>query len=340
MIDLEGTPALAVEVRFDEEEEPEKSDADRSPLLLVAYGSTEDCSAKGVAPVARIPNRVLGAERALEIWTVPDEPVAYEEDSLLWSESRWLLAGTGSVDLEEGVAAATRRLVGQFLELLEARGYPHLLRTWYYLPGINEGDGDRERYREFNRGRAAAYAERPAGAGTGNFPASSAVGSEGSRLRAVFFAAREPAWHLSNPRQVEAFEYPRKYGPVPPTFRRATVASERLGRALFLSGTASVVGHASLHRDSTLAQLEETLRNVEIVLGAWRARCPLGPASFADLAYLKVYLRYAEELPLVENLLRRRVGEEVRCLFVEADICRRDLRIELEAVAWPRRTPR
>ncbi len=97
------------------------------------------------------------------------------------------------------------------------------------------------------------------------FPAATCIGRrDGDPMVQVYWlAGRAPGLPLENPRQVSAYRYPREYGPTPPSFSRAMLASDRL---VMISGTASIVGHASRHRGNVRAQLDETFTNLANVL--------------------------------------------------------------------------
>src|SRR3546814_5261662 len=88
--------------------------------------------------------------------------------------------------------------------------------------------------------------------------------------------------------------------PQPPSFARAMLPPTDSRMPLLLSGTASVVGHATLHAGALLAQLHETLANFDALLGAARERQPALPAEFGPGTRLKVYVRSEE----------RQVGKE------------------------------
>jgi chorismate lyase/3-hydroxybenzoate synthase len=202
------------------------------------------------------------------------------------------------------------------------------------VPRINGGEDDRERYRLFNAGRARAFAERcGAGAAEVRFSASSAVGAPGEELRTAFLAAASPALHLENPRQTRAYRYPRAYGPAPPSFSRATVASVELGGAFFLSGTASIVGHETRHAGSIARQLEETLANIGTMIEEARAASGRSIPPLARFDLVKVYLRHAAHLAPVRAALAGALEPGTPALFLEADICRSDLLVEIEGVA-------
>ena len=100
---------------------------------------------------------------------------------------------------------------------------------------------------------------------------------------------------------------------------------------LLLSGTASVVGHETLHADSLSAQLEETFANFGSLLDEAHRRRPALPANFGADTRLKVYLRDAGERAVVETALAR-LAPGVPTVLLLADICRRDLRIEIDGV--------
>ena len=143
--------------------------------------------------------------------------------------------------LQAASAEAYRRI----FRLLDAQGLPHLWRVWNCLSDINAETHGLERYRQFNIGRQDAFLDSHRGA-TGNVPAASAIGLAGGPLSVAFLAGATPALAVENPRQVSAYLYPADYGPRSPTFSRAVRATLSGQAALFVSGTASIVGHLSL----------------------------------------------------------------------------------------------
>jgi chorismate lyase / 3-hydroxybenzoate synthase len=226
------------------------------------------------------------------------------------------LPGGDAAELEAATAFAYRELLAGCSRL----GYPHLLRTWNVVPAINRVDDGLERYRRFCRGRAEAFE-----AHCGRFfqpllPASSGVGGPEGELVVWFLAGRERGVPRENPRQVSAYSYPPSYGPRSPSFARATRCPQRLGSALLLSGTASIVGHQSVHHGDVLLQLDETLANLDQLLGGQPPRI------------LKVYLRHAGDIAAVAAALERWRGG-VPTLYLQADICREELLVEIEGLA-------
>ena len=141
-----------------------------------------------------------------------------------------------------------------------------------------------------------------------------------------------PGTPVENPRQVSAYRYPRQYGPQAPSFARAMLPPDGSAMPLMLSGTASVVGHASIHEGELLAQLDETFANFDALLASAREGRPALPAAFGPGTRLKVYVRDAEDLPVVADALDARFGDRVPRVLLHAAICRRELALEIDGV--------
>ncbi len=250
------------------------------------------------------------------------------------TDGHWL-HGSAEIDLARfdiGLEDAAHGLYSDLFDVLARHTSPHLLRLWNYVPGINDHGDGLEHYRHFNIGRQRAFIDAGRSAFEGS-PAACALGTPGGPLRVFFLAGRNAPLAIENPRQVSAYHYPDHYGPRSPTFSRAALADAGGGRrALFISGTASIVGHASMHVGDVRKQTEETLLNIQAVLDAARqqARFELP----ADALTCTVYLRQREDLDAVREVLERQLGahsEALRtALYLRADICRADLLVEIE----------
>lgn len=223
---------------------------------------------------------------------------------------------------------ATQAAYAALFDCLAANGYPHVLRVWNYLPQINLESHGSERYRQFNAGRQAAFAAAGR-ALSGAVPAACALGVGSGGLRIGLLAGRQPAQAVENPRQVSAYDYPPQYGAKSPTFARAGRFSVAGEPRLYVSGTAAIVGHRSLHIDDVIAQTRESIANLAAVVAAAGA-----PFTLAQLAYL-VYLRDPADLPWVREQCRQQLGAQARLGFVQADVCRSELLVEIEACSLP-----
>ncbi|MGK7294606.1 MAG: pteridine-dependent deoxygenase like protein, partial [Candidatus Wenzhouxiangella sp. M2_3B_020] len=219
-----------------------------------------------------------------------------------------------------------RRLIGRLEE--SSFGYP--LRLWNYFPAINAGDGDRERYRRFCVGRGRAL--EAAGLNDAQMCAATAIGGDEPVMQLVALVGSAPGVSIENPRQVSSWNYPRQYGPRQPAFARATGIELAGGRSgLLVSGTASVIGHATAHPDDELAQTEEAASNLDALLAhAANAMRDPGLAEFGPHSMARVYVRRDEDWPAIEQRLRDR-WPRLRLCGLRGDICRSDLMVEIEA---------
>jgi len=252
-------------------------------------------------------------------------------------DGEWLYGCAEAAD-DAGMQAAAHRAYADLFHVLGASASPHLLRLWNYFSGINADGGGAERYRQFNAGRQQAFIEARRSAFEGS-PAACALGTQTGPLRVYFLAGRVPPLAIENPRQVSAYRYPDAYGPRSPTFSRAALADVGEQRcALFISGTASIVGHTTMHIGDVRRQAEESLANIAAVraVAAERAGVPF-PAE--SLTYT-VYVRRPADLATVRGVFEQAVGAHGRAaqdaLYLQADICRTELLVEIEAHGFAR----
>ena len=265
-----------------------------------------------------------------EVWRSAGPVATGREGAIRYSHDGALMFGV--LEWEEpdgGILHASAHAYAALVAFWRDSDYPHLLRIWNYFDAITLGEGDGERYRQFCVGRVQGLGD----VDTRTLPAATAIGSRDGRrvLQVYWLAAREPGLPLENPRQVSAYRYPREYGPQSPTFARALLPpSPRV--PLLLSGTASIVGHASQHADSLRAQLDETLTNLDSLLGAARERAPMLSPHLDGTSRLKVYVRDAADADAVAAQLEARLGTRVPWLMLHADVCRRELLVEIEGM--------
>jgi FkbO/Hyg5 family chorismatase len=242
----------------------------------------------------------------------------------------------GSGDLTR----TAREIYDDLFACITALAHPQLFRVWNFFPEINrEKDGALERYKAFCLGRALSFEVNNPLDQTRRFPAATGIGSTGGDICIAFLSSRQAACrHIENPRQVPAYRYPVQYGPLPPSFARATCVEARDGCAIYVSGTAAVLGHKSTYRGDTEQQTRATCDNLELLLaGDNLARHGLvGSATPHDLSGIKVYLRRPDEdLPLVKRICDEAFGPMRRIAYLHADVCRAELLVEIEGVVVP-----
>jgi len=276
--------------------------------LLPSFTATDQPAATGV--LLRLHHAVDGelplaclAGPAFDLWASPRPVLAGEMAGVRWTHDGHCGAFTLRLPHAEWCAdpaAATARAYRALEAARQAVGLPHWWRIWNYLGGITQGEGDAERYRQFTRGRHQAWgldaAPRP-------LPAATAIGCEAG-LHVIALAGTQPAETIENPRQLSAWRYPRAYGEKPPSFTRASLVRQGDAGLLFVSGTASIVGHESLHAGDATAQWEEARRNLAAVVAAAAEHAQVAMARLQPLNF-KLYWSQAADAARLTDALRQ-----------------------------------
>jgi len=305
-------------------------------LGTVGFGFTPPRAASGAPAVRVAVGQLPGSEPVYETWHARGRVSAGRHGPVEFATDGERLFGCVQMEEPAGgdVRSAARAAFGAIFATLDHAGCVHPLRIWNYVPRINAVSAGLERYRQFNIGRQDAFlaAGRSAFAGA---PAACALGSLDGPLAVHFLAARQAPRAVENPRQVSAYHYPPDYGPRSPTFSRAVIAGAKRP-VLLVSGTASIVGHRSLHLGDAGAQTAETFANLRALLAAANASLGASVFSLADLAYT-VYVRDIGDLGAIRGEIARALGESAqvapRIALVQADICRAELLVEIEATS-------
>lgn len=298
-------------------------------------------------PVTTSSTPILGGQAGVcEVWRVTGEALQSNDAAVCHGRIHYrcceqFLFGCISIEEEDLVRAgamtpaaalqrATRNAYQEVFTLVKATGHAHLIRIWNYLPDINAHSDGEERYRHFNSARSAAFAQSGQ-VDVASVPAASALGSRaGSPLSIYFIAARRTPMMIENPRQVSAYRYPPQYGVHSPLFSRACVMSGPLGTNLFVSGTASIIGHETIHRGDVVAQTRETLCNIEALLEETNRRTQPSRYSLDSLQY-KVYVRNPADQRAVAAAISAALQDSTCVVYLQADVCRDDLLVEIEA---------
>lgn len=303
-----------------------------------------------------------GAALALEAWAIGGEGVRVERCashtlSVDYDGTRWVYcAGIRSHQGIQGVYEQTGNMLARMkAELTQAgSGFEHVVRTWFYLGGITETEGGTQRYYELNRARTDFYrgiefhcsVSQP-NIPQGIYPASTGIGMCGTELVASCVAlktqrADASLLPLENPQQTPAYAYHPRFSPRSPKFSRgvALVLGDYI--TTWVSGTASVVNSISRHTGDLKRQTEQTIENIERLISrenfAFHGIKHAG-SCLSDLAKIRVYLRRPEDYSQCKAICERRFGS-VPAIYAVADVCRPELLVEIEGVAFSKRLSR
>ena len=294
------------------------------------------------------------ARLAMEAWAVGGprvivERLADQATLVSYDGMRWLYANTSRPRVPgQSCYRVTQELFQQTGAQLRSAGmgWEQVVRTWWYLGDITGDEGGVERYQELNRARAEAFADiKFGGHNLSGYPASTGIGMNpgaGTTLTTMALQTERKDVRLvplENPRQTPAYDYARRYSQLSPRFSRAMALVTPDHITTWLSGTASIVQSEVCHPDDVVAQTEETLDNIRALITAENfARHGIAGAgaTLRDLAKVRVYVKRAEDFAACRAVCARRLGP-VPALYLQAEVCRPELLVEIEGVMFTRR---
>lgn len=273
------------------------------------------------------------ADSHTEKWALPGAQAGECGPSFKSIENDTFLCGATSAPVEPATLESTTYAL--YTEMFKHTPEHRLYRIWHFIPAINAHASDAlEQYQLFCKGRSLAFEHTYKDQFQQTLPAASAVGTPGNHLTVVFLAGKHPGTHLENPLQTPAYQYPSAYGPRPPSFARATAVSTPVGNDLFISGTASIRGSDSIGH-TIEAQTRTTIKNLQQITSEFQKRYPEIRRKRLKKK-VRAYLRYAEDLTSVQDVLHSGYLEpDDQIVYVLADLCRKELNIEIEVTLAP-----
>lgn len=143
---------------------------------------------------------------------------------------------------------------------------------------------------------------------------------------------------LENPRQAPAYDYATRYSSASPKFSRALALSCGNYAMIFISGTASITGEETRHPHDAVAQTRETLDNIAALISEDNLSCHGLPGlgtSLEGLGLVRVYMKRKEDYDAVRAVCETRLGK-LPAIYTVADVCRPDLLVEIEGIAFSR----
>jgi enamine deaminase RidA (YjgF/YER057c/UK114 family) len=261
---------------------------------------------------------------------------------------REVIAGGLSGGRPRDPATRTAAAFAAASSILKREGlrFADVLRQWNFIEDITgrSGPGPRARqnYQIFNDIRAKAYDRDDLRSG---FPAATGIGTAGGgfvlELVAAAGTAAETSVPVSNPRQADAHRYSSKVlvgAAAPggtrrrtPKFERARVVVAGGAATCYVSGTAAIVGEEVVHGGDVAGQTRATVRNIERLVAPANLRLSgIRAAALAPrFSYVRTYVKHEADIPEVARIVGG-TFPGAPALFVEADICREELLVEIE----------
>jgi len=294
----------------------------------------------------------LGVGRAtegVEIQRLSDRLVVVSHSGVSWIHCGQIVPETSATSVYDRSISGFQKM----REMLQSVGIPfeQVIRTWLYLGDIVGPEGDTQRYKELNRARTDFYRDycfravkTPEGFNPKIYPASTGIGSDSRDVLMSCIALSTErddlvGMPLENPLQTSAFDYSTKYGPKSPKFARAMALSCGPFATIFVSGTASITESETRYVGDVEGQTRQTLKNIEALISGdnlSRHGMPGLGTTLDGLALVRVYIKrqgdYAKTRAVCEELLG-----ELPTVYAVADVCRPELLVEIEGIAFSRR---
>lgn len=218
-----------------------------------------------------------------------------------------------------------------------------VVRQWNYVGRILDICGSNgsqiQNYQLFNETRNKQYSQFRSISG---FPAATGIGMNSGRVAIECMTINSDVVQViavSNPNQKESYHYGQevlvgelKVQKQPPQFERAILLRSGKTSRLIISGTASIVGQQTIGIGDVELQTKITIDNIEKLTSVsnLKAHCP-DLINYPDIYnYLRVYVKNRIDIQKVKQICSDHFGN-VPVTYIQADICRNDLLVEIEA---------
>lgn len=307
-----------------------------------------------------------GQSLAIEAWALGgnDIDVQFPMNDLVtvtYDGIRWIyVAGINSPCSASDAYEESEKSFRELADRLNHVGatFNDVCRIWLYQGGITDEEtsqaGDTtQRYCELNRARADFFQHLESigqicttREGRRFYPASTGIGMAGRGLSVSCLGLqtdRDDVYlqPLENPSQTSAFDYAKKFSPKSPLFSRAMAVVIGDHVTTWISGTASILNSESVHLGDVEKQTHQTIDNIKGLIGAAnfeRHGLPGKGAMLSDLAKVRVYVKRPEDYEKCRSICESRFGS-TPAIYAVADVCRPELLVEIEGVAFSNHHP-
>lgn len=257
--------------------------------------------------------------------------------------------GAHAVKPELNILASSQAAFSYLNDLYQHLGLSlnNIVRQWNYVGEILNKEEDsgrlRQHYQMFNETRSDYYGRFRT---RNDFPAATGIGMLYQGVCIDSFAVegndKLKIVPVSNPVQSESYCYgqevlvgapdlARKQNQAP-QFERAKLLVLNSVSRLIVSGTASIIGQKTVGIDDVEEQTRVTIDNIKRLANPdhLKTLCPEMINIPDKYSYIRVYVKYKEDIQKVRNICNLHFGD-TPATYVVADICRDDLLVEIEA---------
>ena len=202
--------------------------------------------------------------------------------------------------------------------------------------------GQNQHYQVFNDVRTEFYSKCKFKHG---YPAATGIGMAcgGIVIDLVAFKSNDTyqVIPVKSPIQYDAHKYTEevlvagtiKKAPSSPKFERAKVVQNHSGALVFISGTAAIKGQDSDNISQVDKQSTNTIENINRLIGVKNLQeCGVRLSGDINIQYLRVYVKKREMIAEVVAAVEKIIPANIKTLYLEADICRPELLVEIEGL--------
>lgn len=216
-------------------------------------------------------------------------------------------------------------------EVIRKNNYPNISRVWNHISNINEYADEAERYTKFCHGRSESFQKNGY-----IYPAATGIGCCGDSVCIYMLSiSKNINKYIENPNQTPAYNYPSKYGIKPPCFARAAYTDYGSGRGiLYVSGTASIIGHETVHVGNVQKQCETTIDNIRVLISITNLNSYGIKKGFTldNMDCIKVYIRNDYDFESIRDICSKAFSHDKSIAYLKADVCRNNLLVEIEGI--------
>ena len=220
-------------------------------------------------------------------------------------------SGLGFALFSSDARSATEAAFEQMKAILDSEGmsFNNIVRQWNYIGNILEGKNCLQNYEIFNEVRSEYYGKFRTVKG---YPASTGIGMKLGGVTIDFCGV------MTNEKLSQN--------------ERALLLKDNFKSTLNISGTASIMGQDTIGIGDVEKQTQVTINNIIKLTGQKRIEQNVTNTNtdWGKFILLRVYIKNQDDFSKVKMLCMKQFPG-VPAIFIESDICRDNLLVEIEA---------
>ena len=220
-------------------------------------------------------------------------------------------SGLGFALFSSDVRSATEAAFEQMKAILDSEGmsFNNIVRQWNYIGNILEGKNCLQNYQIFDEVRSEYYGKFRTVKG---YPASTGIGMKLGGVTTDFCAVK------TNEKLSQ--------------YERASLLKDNFKSTLLFSGTASIMGQDTIGIGDVEKQTQVTINNIIKLTDQKRIEQNVTDTNtdWGKFILLRVYIKNQDDFSKVKMICMKQFPG-VPAIFIESDICRENLLVEIEA---------